>query len=251
MASGDEIERAQAQLEQRRREQAERAARKVGGTVPVGDALAGAVERERAPSGYAAILRALSSNDPEERQRARFAVAEDTRRNLHRFKRRAIPTCPVRLPSESVLLAILRKRGKKRAASDRGTVQLFVRWRDAVMRAEHTNEATLRALFEAVTTFRALELPDFTTQILEHLEVEFEIHDVPAERGAWDLAARTKDFDTLSIALRRGERSRTKKPEAHPEDDDTALRGGVEIPPPGSKPDDFDPDDDFDVPDFP
>lgn len=235
--AGNDIAKAQRALEKNRATRAAAVARRPSPASPVGDALAGAVPDARETRSFAAVLAQLSSPDPEQRKRARFAVADDTRRNLHRFKRKTVPSFPVRLPPESVLMDILKKRGKTRSQSDRATVWLFVKWREAVYRAEHANEGTLRALFEAVLTFREFELPDYTVEILEHLEVEFEVEDVPPERLAWRLERLTRDHSTLSVNLRRG--SYEKKPKAveHAEDDDTALRAGS-IPAPGSKPGD-------------
>ncbi|HHH29082.1 MAG TPA: hypothetical protein ENK57_12165 [Polyangiaceae bacterium] len=240
----DMIAERQAQLERRRAELAEQRAKKPPGAATMGDAIAGAVGRK--PSGFARLLTDLQSGDPETVRRARFALADDTRRNLHRFKRRSAPSYPVRLPPESVLMQILQKRGKQRSATDKATVLVFVKWRDAVYRCEHANESTLRALFEAVRTFRALELPAFTVEILEHLELEFEVEGVPTDSRDWHLDRRTRDFSALTSNLRRGSYERRPPKRKHPEDDDTALRGDIEIPAPGS-----DPDDAYDVPDFP
>ncbi len=236
--SDDPIAAAQAALERDRVKYAAEKAKRPPPAKGVAEVLAGgAVPGQGELAGYARLLAQLSSGDPEQRRRARFAVAEDTRRNLHRFKRKGIPTFPVRLPPESVLMAILKKRGKTRSASDRSIVFLFVKWRDAVFRAEHSNEGTLRALFEAVMAFREFELPDYTTEILEHLEVEFEVEAVPVERMAWGLERLTRDYGTLSANLRRGAYEKKPKSVEHAEDDDTALRGGS-IPAPGSKPGD-------------
>lgn len=243
--SDDRIARAQAELEQRRQNAAAKRARKPPGPAKAADVLPDVGELR----GYSGLLRALTSNDAEARKRARFALADDTRRNLHRFKRTAIPSYPVRLPPESVLMGIFKVAGKKRSHTDRATIKLFVGWRRAVERAEHANAGTLRALFEAVETFRELELPDFTVQILEHLELEYEVEEVPP-REHWNLERRTRDYETLSANLRRGSYERRKPKAPHPEDDDSALRGDIEIPPPGSKPE-LDPDDAFEVGEFP
>ena len=255
MADEEDIARAQRELEQRRADLAAKEAEKARKRPPastVGDALAGAAKPTKGEiRGYAALIAALTSRDPAVKRRARFAIAEDVRRNLHRHKRRDLPSMPVRLPPESVLLQILKKRGKARGAGDRGTVMLFVRWRDAVYKAEHANESTLRALFDAVTTFRDFELPDFAAEVLAHLEHEFDVLEVPGDPREWQLDGLTRDHRLLTPALRRGERSRRRRPVEHPEDDDSALRGDIRIPEPGTKPDDFDPDDDFDLPDFP
>jgi hypothetical protein len=252
VSESDLIAKAQAELE-RNRAKAVAAAREKGLGAPpmVGAAVSGALAAlpdHAEIAGYGRLLQQLTSKDPEARRRARFAVADDVRRNLHRFKKRPIPSFPVRLPPESVLMGILAKRGKQRGPSDKATVWLFVKWREAVYRAEHANEGTLRALFEAVATLREFELPDYTIEILEHLEVEFEVEDVPAERMAWPIELITRDYSILSRDLRSGERTKKRKAVTHPEDDDTALRRDAVIPLPGSSPD---PDDGFDVPDFP
>jgi len=215
--------------------------------------VADAISRAGVPAkgelrGYAKLLAQLSSGDAEERKRARFALADDCRRNLHRHKRKPIPRAPVRLPPESVVLAILKKPQKSRGVTDRTSVRLLVGWRDAVYRAEHANEATLRALFEAITTFRDLELPGYSVEILDHLEVEFEIENVPARRTEWELERLCRDYRTLSSNLRRGAYERTHRRKKHPEDDDTAIQGEVRIPAPGSMPD---PDDDVGDLEFP
>ncbi len=235
--SEDPIAAGQAQLEAHREKLAAERSKKPPPAAPVGEALAGAVPDEGELRGYARILTQLSSADPEQRRRARFAIADDTRRNLHRFKRKPIPSFPVRLPPESVLMQILKKRGKLRGTVDRKTVFLFVKWRDAVFRDEHSNEATLRALFEAVATFREFKLPDYTIEILEHLAIEFEVERVPGERLAWELERLTRDYETLSANLRRGSYAKKTPKIEHPEDDDTALLGRT-IPAPGSKPGD-------------
>lgn len=246
MTDSDRIARAQAELEERRQQLPPKpVAPKVGETLA-----GGAVPQTGEFRGYAQILKQLSSKDPKVRQRARFAVSDDARRNLHRFKQRTLPSFPRRLPPESVLMGILKKRGKQRSATDKASVRLFVGWRTAVIRAEHSNEATLRALFQAVATFRELELPDYTVQILEHLEIEFEIEFVPEPRF-WQLERLTRDFKTLSVNLRRGEYVKKPKKTTHPEDDDTALQGDLTIPAPGSKPSDGDPDDAYDALEFP
>lgn len=245
MPGDDEIKRAQAQLEAARQAHASKPTR-IGSGAPVDDALAGALAET--PGGFGAILRDLASSDPDVRLSARFAVADDVRRNLHRHKRKSAPTCPVRLPAEGDLLAILAKRHRFRSAEDRGVVKLFVLWRDSVYRVEHTNEATLRALFEAVITFRELKLPDFAAEVLEHLEVEFEVEYVAPDRRAWNLERRAREYETLSPALRTGEKPERIPSTAHPEDDDTALRRRRPVPPPGSKPDDFADDGDTDFP---
>lgn len=236
----DRIARAQAELEQRRRNVAAARARRPPEPAKASDVLPDVKELR----GYNGLLRALTSKDGETRKRARFALADDTRRNLHRSKRTAIPSYPHRLPPESVLMALLKK---KRVAGDRPTMRLFARWREAVERAEHVNAGTLRALFEAVETFRELDLPDFTVEILEHLELEYEVESVPA-RADWNFERLSRDYATLSSNLRRGSYEKKRAPRPHPEDDDSALRGDVEIPAPGSSPD---PDDAFDVGSFP
>jgi hypothetical protein len=238
--SDDRIAVAQAQLEQRRRNVAAERARRPPEPAKAADVLPDVKELK----GYSGIVRALSSKDGKTRKRARFALADDTRRNLHRYKRTAIPSYPHRLPPESVLMTILKK---KRIAADRPTVLLFVKWRVAVERAEHVNAGTLRALFEAVESLRALDLPDYAAEILEHLELEYEVEAVPA-RDDWDFERLSRDYATLSTNLRRGSYEKRRVPQSHPEDDDSALRGDVEIPAPGSSPD---PDDAFEVPEFP
>lgn len=248
MTDEDTLAAAQAELEANRGKLAAERAKKPPPATSVAGELAGAVPDAGELRGYAKILAQITSADPEERRRGRFAAADDTRRNLHRFKKKPIPSFPVRLPPESVLMQIMKKRGKTRGSGDRKTVFVFVKWREAVMRAEHTNEATLRALFEAVVTFRELELPAYAIEILEHLALEFEVEQVPDERLAWNLERLTRDVATLSVNLRRGSYAKKEPKIEHPEDDDTALRGGS-IPAPGSAP--SDPDDEFDLPDFP
>lgn len=243
MMSDDRIAEAQALLEQRRENAATKRAQRPPEPGTLGDALPDVKELR----GYSGLLRALTSDDPDARRRARFALADDTRRNLHRLKRTAIPSYPHRLPPESVLMAILQKRGKKRSATDRPSVLLFVKWRAAVERAEHANAGMLRGLFEAVEMFRALELPAYAVEILEHLELEYEVEAVPA-RDEWNFERITRDYETLSLNLRRGSYEKRRSKPKHPEDDDSALRGDVEIPAPGSSPD---PDDAFEVGDFP
>lgn len=237
MTDGETLAAAQSQLEAQREKLAAERAKKPPPATSIGSELAGAVPDAGELRGYAKILAQITSSDPEERRRGRFAAADDTRRNLHRFKKKAIPSFPVRLPPESVLMQILKKRGKARASGDRKTIFTFVKWREAVMRAEHSNEATLRALFEAVVTFREFELPAYAVEILEHLALEFEVEQVPDERLAWNLERMTRDTATLSVNLRRGSYEKRPPKVEHSEDDDTALRGGS-IPTPGSAPGD-------------
>jgi hypothetical protein len=152
------------------------------------------------------------------------------------------------MPGEGEMLDILAKAKRKRTKEEKSTVSLFAIWRHAAEVNEQKNSANIRALFETVATFRELQLPDYVTEVFAHLEHQFDVEEVPDDRRQWVDMARVLafDFEKLTPALRANEREEPFYEPVHPEDDDTALCIEVDIPAPGSCPDDQ-----FELPSFP
>lgn len=233
----DTIEEAQKRLERMREA---KTALVHAAPAPV-DALAGF-----APRLFSKLIRDMGSKSSDVVLGARFAIAEHVRRNLHRHKKYSIPSTPVTMPDEDELLGLLAK--KRRTKEERATISLFAVWRHAAEVNEQKNLANLRTLFETVATFRELDLPEYAGEVLAHLEHQFDVEAVPDDRCAWVMVTRKYafDFEKLTSALRANEHEEPFYEVVHPEDDDFALRADVEIPAPGSCPDDQ-----FDLPDFP
>lgn len=156
------------------------------------------------------IIQALDSPDAATRDRAHFAIADQCRKNLHRFKKKPVPVRPGTVGSdEEILHAVLDMQAPKNKTQRKRMLAMFGSWRYAAWGVELQNQAGVETCINAIHTFRRLGIDDMAAEVEAFLEDEYDMKErVPDTIGeARELAARiTKDWTTLSWELRNMER---------------------------------------------
>lgn len=171
------------------------------------------------------VLAGFYSADPMEKDRAEYALAENVRRNLHRFTRVRPPSRPSFVPDDDEILDLAEAR-TLRAVEKRRRAAFFVTWRDAVWAAESENAGRMAVVLDAGRAFARIGLDDEAREVATFLADEYGFHDpLPTTRGESRrfAARRTMDLDLLPDALRSLSRPEEPVDEADPEDDDSLL----------------------------
>lgn len=178
------------------------------------------------------VIQAIGSPDQNISDRAHFAIAEHCRRNLHRFRKQAIPERPGTVPEDDdeILHAIIDQKKAQTHTQRQRMIAMFSSWRYAVWKVEVANQAKIETLMNAVHTFRRLEIEEMALEVESFLEDEYDLREsVPENLGtARTLAGRlSADYEKLSWELRCLERRPIRYDGPLDDDDDEWREKGL------------------------